>query len=111
MASKPFPLKKSSDYRNAALNGQKRRLSFWLTIQTIQSKDNKNYFGITISSKVAHSVVRNKLKRWVRACVQNEPWPRKYAECQIVFVFRQQRDSNFFKNLKFQQFVEIFRAI
>ena len=75
------------------------------------SKDAKNYFGITASRKVANSVVRNKLKRWVRNCVQSEIWPEKYDSCTIVFVFKPQADAEFFSKLEYKEFKDIFSRL
>ena len=111
MASKPYPLKKSSSYREVAVNAKKMRLSSWVTVQLMPSEDAKNYFGITISRKVANSVVRNKLKRWVRNCVQIEAWPEKYNAYILVFVFKPQADAKFFSNLQYKEFKELFAKI
>ncbi len=111
MASKPYPLKRSSIFREVSLNSKKKRLSSWLTVQLMPSADSKNYFGVTVSRKVANSVIRNKLKRWVRNCVQTEKWPEKLNAHIIVFVFKQQADSGFFSNKKYSEFVELFKNI
>ncbi|MEK6627810.1 MAG: ribonuclease P protein component [Bdellovibrionota bacterium] len=111
MANKPYPLKRSSSFRGVALKGKKRRLSAWITIQLGPSQDLNNYYGVTASRKVGNAVVRNKLKRWVRNCVQNEAWPEKYNAHTIVFVFKPQAEDKFFSNKKYSDFLEIFRKI
>lgn len=111
MASKPYPLKRSSSFKEVALKGTKKRLSSWVTLQLMQSEDSKNYYGITASRKVGNSVVRNKLKRWVRNCVRTEKWPEKYNAYIFVFVFKSQADPKFFSNKKYSEFVELFHKI
>ena len=111
MANKPYPLKKSSAFKEVALKGTKKRLSQWLVLQLMPSGDSKNYFGITISRKVANSVVRNKLKRWVRSCVNNEKWPEKYDAHIFVFVFRSQAEIGFFTKAKYSEFQSLFQKI
>ena len=111
MANKPYPLKRSSSFREVALKGNKKRLSSWVTLQLMPSLDAKNYFGVTASRKVANSVIRNKLKRWVRNCVQTEPWPEKYESYVFVFVFKQQAEHTFFTKQKYSEFLEIYRKI
>ena len=108
MANKSYPLKKSSSYSEVAKKSKKLRLSFWLTLQVLPSSDACNYYGVTVSRKVANSVVRNKLKRWVRNCVRTEKWPEKYSGSIFVFVFKPQAEDKFFSNLKYNKFKELF---
>lgn len=111
MVNKLYPLKSSSDFKKVALNGSRKRLSSWLTLQVMLSPDSLNYFGITISRKVANAVVRNKLKRWVRSCVQNEEWPTKYYGYTLVFVFKQQAEAEFFSKTTYSDFLKIYKKI
>lgn len=111
MANKPYPLKRSSSFKEVALNGTKKRLSAWVTLQLMPSSDSKNYVGITVSRKVGNAVIRNKLKRWVRNCVQSEKWPEKYNSYIFVFVFRQQTDDEFFSKKRYSDFCELFKKI
>ena len=111
MASKPYPLKRSSSFKEVALKGTKKRLSAWVTLQLIPSPDSNNYFGITVSRKVANSVIRNKLKRWVRSCVRNEKWPEKYNSYIFVFVFKPQADATFFSKQRYSDFYDLFKKI
>ena len=106
-----YPLKKSSSFREVALKGKKKRLSAWLILQMMPSQDSKNYYGVTVSRKVANSVVRNKLKRWVRNCVYAEKWPEKYNGYTFVFVFKPQAEDGFFSKREFSEFKELFQKI
>lgn len=111
MANKPIPLKNSSSFREATLKGKKRRLSAWLTLYVMSSPDSKAYFGVTTSRKVANAVIRNKLKRWVKNSARKEPWPEKYNNQTLVFVFKPQADGKFFSNIKYAEFLEVYRKI
>jgi ribonuclease P protein component len=111
VASKAYPLKKSSSYREVSQNSKKLRLTSWLTLQVMLSSDSNNYFGVTVSRKVASSVVRNKLKRWVRNCVRTEKWPEKYNAHTIVFMFKPQAEPKFFSKLEFKEFKIVYSKI
>jgi ribonuclease P protein component len=111
VASKVYPLKRSSNFKEAATEGRKLRLASWLTIHIVDSTDSKNYFGITASRKVGGAVIRNKLKRWVRNSVQTEKWPEKLEAKTVVFVFRPQTSEEFYSSLKYAEFRELFKKL
>jgi ribonuclease P protein component len=111
VANKAYPLKKSSSFKDVAQKSKRLRLSSWLTLQVLSSPDGHNYYGMTASRKVAGSVVRNKLKRWVRACVRTEKWPDKFDKCTLVFVFKPQAEPKFFSNLKYKEFKELYSRL
>jgi ribonuclease P protein component len=124
VANKPHPLKKSSSFREAAIKGSKKRLSAWVHLQILPSEDSRCYYGITISRKVANSVTRNKLKRWVRNCVQTEKWPEKFNAHTLVFVFKPkfnahtlvfvfkpQAEDKFFSKREYSEFKALFNRI
>lgn len=111
MANKFYPLKRSSNFKEAATLGKKQRLASWLTIHVIESPDSKNYLGVTASRKVGGAVIRNKLKRWVRNCVRTEKWPTKLDAKTVVFVFRAQTNESFYSNVKYAEFKELFKKL
>ena len=111
MANKVYPLKRSSNFAEASLKGKKQRLASWVTLHIIESSDSKNYFGVTASRKVGSAVIRNKLKRWVRNCVRTELWPNHLQAKTVVFVFRPQTKESFYSDLKFQEFVQLYKKI
>jgi len=102
--SKVFPIKLSSEFTQITKTGRKIRASSYLTVITLDSKDDFAYFGITVSKKVGSAVVRNKLKRWVRNCVRSAGWSSKFKSKKVVFMFRAQPEG-FYKNLKYSDFV------
>lgn len=106
MASRVLPLKSSVSFKHALSRGKKLRLSAWLTVYVLSDEKGESRFGLTISRKVAHSVIRNKLKRWVRASAQSTYWPTLFSGKIVVFVFRPQTDSQFYKKLQFKEFKE-----
>jgi len=105
--SKVYPLKQSSEFSNISKNGIRVRASSYLTLIILNAEDNKTYFGITVSKKVGHAVIRNKLKRWVRNCVRSDSWKSKYSGKKVVFMFRAQPDG-FYTGLKHKEFIKIF---
>ncbi len=111
MANKVYPLKRSSSFKEASALGKKLKLTSWLVLHIIDSKDSKNYFGITASGKVGNAVIRNKLKRWVRNCVRTESWPEKLQSKTVVFVFRSQTKSDLFNELKYAEFLQVFKRL
>lgn len=111
MANKPRPLKRSSDYKKIASQGKKIKLTSWLQLHVLPSEDAVSYFGITVSRKVGPSVIRNRLKRWVRSCVRSEKWPEQFISKKVVFVFRPQAAMDFYKQLKFKQFIEAYHRL
>jgi len=104
---KVYPLKLSSEFSKISRYGHRVRASGYLTLLILSSEDKKTYFGITASKKVGNAVIRNKLKRWVRNCVQSEKWKFKYRGKKVVFMFRTQKDD-FYYTLKYKEFFEIF---
>ena len=111
MANKPQPLKRTSDYKEIASQGKRLKLSSWLQLHVLPSNDALSYCGITVSRKVGSSVIRNRLKRWVRNCVRAEKWPEQFESKKVVFVFRPQTSKDFYKQLKFKQFIEVYKRL
>lgn len=102
---KVLPLKKSSDFLEITKKGIKYRVSSYLILFVFESiADDQSYFGTTVSRKVGNAVVRNKLKRWVRHCVQSEFWVKKYKSKRVVFMFKAQPED-FYKKLEFKKFI------
>ena len=107
---KVYSLKKSSDFLFLTKNGIKLKPVRWLTVYYMNSEDGKTEFGITASRKTGNSVTRNKLKRWVRSCAKSSEMPKSFFGKKSVFVFRAQAE-NFFSEMEFKQFREIFYNI
>jgi ribonuclease P protein component len=111
VVSKPLQIKKTSTYQNIAASRNRKKLCDWLYVQYLSSEDQKNHFGTIASKKVGNAVVRNKLKRWVRSCVRSEKWPVKFDQHFVVFVFKQQTNSEFFSKLKYSEFLAVFKKV
>lgn len=111
MANKPKPLTRSSDYKEASIKGKKLRPAPWLSLHVFPLTEELSYYGITVSRKVGPSVIRNRIKRWVRNCVRSEKWPEQFISKRVVFVFRPQTSEEFYKQLKYKDFVEVFKKL
>ncbi len=66
----------------------------------------KTRLGLTISKKIGTAVIRNKLKRWCRECLQHELQEQKLG-VDINVVFRGW-DKEFFKDLQYGDFQKAF---
>ena len=111
MANKPKPLTRSSDYKEASAKGKKLRPAPWLSLHVLSLEDGFSSYGVTVSRKVGPSVIRNRIKRWVRNCVRSEKWPEQFNCKRVVFVFRPQTKEDFFKQLKYKNFIEVFKKL
>lgn len=111
MASKPKPLKRSSDFLEISTKGKRIKAASWLLLQVLPSADNESYYGLTVSRKVGSSVIRNRLKRWVRNCVRSETWPEQFNSKKVVFVFRPQSADGFYKQLTYKQFTDVIKKL
>ena len=111
MANNPKPLKRSSDFLEISTHGKKIKAAPWLLLQVLSADDGFNYYGLTVSRKVGSSVIRNRLKRWVRSCVRSENWPEQFNSKKVVFVFRPQSTDGFYKQLTYKQFIYVFKKL
>lgn len=102
-----YSLKKSSDFLFLSKNGKKIKPVRWLTVYYLDSEDGKTVFGITASRKTGSSVVRNKLKRWVRNSVRSSEMSKSFFGKKAVFVFRSQSDE-FFSSMEYSEFKKAF---
>jgi putative membrane protein insertion efficiency factor/ribonuclease P protein component len=109
VANKPKQLKRSSEYKQASLAGKKIKLAPWVHLHILSSEDGFSYYGMTASRKVGSAVVRNRLKRWVRNCVRTEKWPDQFINKKVVFVFRAQTNELFFKEIKYSEFLQLYK--
>ena len=64
-------LKKKSDYDLLRKSTNKRVSKLFLVVFLKDERFNEPHFGITVSKKVGHAVVRNKVKRRIRAFLRN----------------------------------------
>lgn len=101
--NKVSSLKKSSDFRYIGQKGQKIRLSGWLTLTIVSHKEGCVFYGVIASRKVGPAVVRNKLKRWIRYLLRQQPFNQNYYNKSVVFSFRPQQ-GDFYKKLSFKDF-------
>lgn len=100
---RPSALKRSSDFNLIKINGQKKKASHWLLLAFQKNELGHLRYGCTISSKVAPSVLRNKLKRWTREFFRHAADQGLNPELDINLVFRPM-PKDFYKNLIFKDF-------
>tara|TARA_B100001248_G_scaffold262718_2_gene261458 strand:+ start:5384 stop:5725 length:342 start_codon:yes stop_codon:yes gene_type:complete len=61
-----YALRRKSDFQNLAESGKSIRIKPWLLLKYKENQELTNRFGWSLSKKVGNSVVRNRLKRWLR---------------------------------------------
>jgi ribonuclease P protein component len=99
VVSKPFVIKRSSDFEEIRLKGKRIFPCRWLTIGALKKTNEPLKIGWTISSKVGSSVIRNKLKRWCRVYLRQEDLNIK-SGYYINIIFRP-TNNDFYKNLQY----------
>lgn len=125
---KPSVIKRSSDFTIIKEDGYRKNLSQWLLLSFKKNSFGTWRFGTTVSKKVGSAVVRNKLKRWVRAYfqihfgklfdklieeqikhsdkIESTDDNLNFIACyDLNFVFRPMPEG-FYKNLTYQEFVK-----
>ena len=62
-------LKKNSDFRRLYAKG-KSAVNPYLVVYCRKNRENRNRFGYTVSAKLGHAVVRNRVRRRLREIVR-----------------------------------------
>ena len=87
VASKPIErLKKSAEFSRLKNEGRKVRVSSWLLLSFEKNELKILRYGTTVPRKIGTAVVRNKLKRWVKAFIYSSS-EFHTLEVDINFVF------------------------
>ena len=74
-----------------------------MILNYLENTETNNRFGWTIPNKVGGSVMRNKIKRWCREYFREQTLhPTKHYDVNVII--RANRDANYFRKLKFQEF-------
>lgn len=105
--SRPVVIKRSSEFLSLKKTGKRAWPTKWLLLSYSKVEQKGLQFGVTASRKVGCSVVRNKLKRWVREYFRDLVARSNQAgipiDISINVIFRP-IDQGFYKGLKFEEF-------
>ena len=82
--------------------------SQWMCLNFLKNNQDVLRIGWTISKRIGSAVIRNKLKRWSRQCFRQELKNSCDLYVDINIILRP-RDDNFYKNLKYKEFMRIFK--
>lgn len=97
-------LTKRSEFDYLYNFGNSTKNSRWIQIKWSKNELNIIRIGMTVSGKVGGSVLRNKLKRWLREyfrlVVKTESWQKSVD----INVLLRPKEPNFYKNIKREEF-------
>lgn len=82
--------------------------SQWMCLNFLRNNQGLLRIGWTISRRVASAVVRNKMRRWSRQYFRQE-FKNECDLCVDINIILRPRDGNFYKDLKYKEFIEIFK--
>lgn len=102
---KPVGLKLSSDFLLIKNKGKRKTLSPWLVLGYRKNDLGRLRFGCTITRKVGSAVQRNRLKRWTKEYFRKTAAHGFNQQYDLNLVFRPMPED-FYKKLRFEQFVE-----
>jgi ribonuclease P protein component len=92
-------IKKSSEYRKIYDQGEKRFSPFFILFITANNKPELE-IGITVTKKLGNAVVRNKIKRRLRALALNLDRINPHLNCRAVIISKKScLDGDFAKML------------
>lgn len=104
---KRFETIKSHEEFNKIINSSKYLKNRYFTLYITKRKENHVRFGLAISKKVGNAVLRNKLKRKVRALIDlnKDIFPNEY---DYIIMIRKDCEKLSFQelNLKLQELIK-----
>lgn len=98
-------LKYPSDFSFLKHHGKRIILSPWLLFYFCQNRKGYTRYAWTVPKALGESVVRNRLKRLIRASLR-ETWKAFEFSWDVHFIFRP-RGKNFYRNIKYGDFVQL----
>ncbi len=107
--SSPLIIKRSSDFYSLKQSGKRYWPTKWLLLNYGKNDLGQIRLGVTASRKVGSAVVRNKLKRWSREYFRKSLKAGNSNAADINLIFKP-IDKEFYKVLKYQEFVEAMDA-
>ncbi len=105
-SNSPESLKTRFDFQSLKERGSRVSVARWLLVNYRFNTEGRIRFGITLSSKIANSVVRNRIKRWLREVLRSRTdiIPSENDGVDINFVFRAADGQHHYKRLEFSEF-------
>lgn len=108
MVNKPYQsIRKNSEFLDLKNNGQKTWASSWMLLSYEKSNDSISNIGISISKKVGNAVIRNKMKRWVRAEISKFLKSKPSLILRLT-IFIKPMSPDFYKKMSFDTFQKAF---
>lgn len=109
MVSKPYQsIRKNSEFLDLKDNGQKTWAASWMLISYEKSTNSISSVGISVSKKIGNAVIRNKMKRWVRAEISKYLKLNPHLIVNMTF-FLKPMSSDFYKKMSFDTFLKAFQ--
>ncbi len=109
MVNKPYQsIRKNSEFLDLKNNGQKTWAASWMLISYERSTDSISNVGISISKKTGNAVIRNKMKRWVRAEISKYLKSNPHLILNMTF-FIKPMSPDFYKRMAFDTFLKAFQ--
>ena len=106
MENKPrgiIAISRSSDFAALKVEGRKVNLCKWAFLVLRKNSTSQIRLGISVSRKVGGAVIRNRLKRWIRAYFREFAKYHLNDGFDVHVIFRPQKQG-FFEELKYDEF-------
>ncbi|MCB0347188.1 MAG: ribonuclease P protein component [Bdellovibrionales bacterium] len=101
MANKLVSLRRKSDFFSLQNNGKRCSSTRWMLLVFKENGLDHSRFGWTIPKKVGSSVIRNRLKRWLRDYFRSKTF-NKSIDLNVVI---RANEKNFFKTIEHNDFI------
>jgi ribonuclease P protein component len=98
------------DFLQLNKKGKKLRPAPWLTVSALARPGEGPRFGWVLPRAVGNAVIRNRLRRWVKAYVRERLSKGDSFDGDICFVFRK-APVDFYRQLKYREFEPMLRQV
>lgn len=103
MANKLVTLRRKSDFQSLKEQGKRASTTRWLLAVFLKNDLDHSRFGWTIPKQVGPSVVRNRLKRWLRDYFRDKTF-LKSIDINVVI---RAHEKDFFKHIEHSDFIKV----